>query len=79
MFFISELFIISIYFMIMGKYIYGFLNKHSSMELTDLIYIIIALLVAVVLFYIFIWLVPIIIVLIIAYVIYIFLKGPQDY
>ena len=53
--------------------------KHSSMELTDLIYIIIALFVAVVLFYIFIWLVPIIIVLIIAYVIYIFLKGPQEY
>ena len=54
------------------------LNQQYSMEFSDLIYIIIALLLAVVLFYIFIWLVPIIIVLIIAYVIYIFLKGPPD-
>lgn len=49
--------------------------NNINMEFQDLIYIIIALLIAVVLFYIFIWLVPIIIVLIIAYVIYIFLKG----
>lgn len=53
-------------------------NQQYSMEFRDLVYIIIALLLAVVLFYIFIWLVPIIIVLIIAYVIYIFLKGPPD-
>ncbi len=53
-------------------------NQQYSMEFSDLVYIIIALLLAVVLFYIFIWLVPIIIVLIIAYVIYIFLKGPPD-
>jgi hypothetical protein len=70
--------VISIYFRIWENIFIG-PNKHPSMELTDLIYIIIALLIAVVLFYIFIWLVPIIIVLIIAYVIYIFLKGPQDY
>jgi len=49
------------------------------MEFRDLIYIVIALLLAAVLFYIFIWLVPIIIVLIIAYVIYIFLKGSDNY
>lgn len=53
-------------------------NQQYSMEFSDLVYIIIALFLAVVLFYIFIWLVPIIIVLIIAYVIYIFLKGPPD-
>ncbi len=53
-------------------------NQQLSMEFRDLVYIIIALLMAAVLFYIFIWLVPIIIVLIIAYVIYIFLKGRPD-
>jgi hypothetical protein len=61
-----------------GK-IFMLLNQPYSMEFRDLIYIVIALLLAVVLFYVFIWLVPIIIVLIIAYVIYIFLKGPDNY
>ncbi len=62
----------------MGKYLCP-LSQQYSMEFRDLIYIVIALLLAVVLFYVFIWLVPIIIVLIIAYVIYIFLKGPDNY
>ena len=62
----------------MGKYLCPS-NQQYSMEFRDLIYIVIALLLAVVLFYVFIWLVPIIIVLIIAYVIYIFLKGPDNY
>lgn len=53
-------------------------NQHYSMEIRDIVYIVIALLLAAVLFYVFIWLVPIIIVLIIAYVIYIFLKGSSD-
>lgn len=60
----------------MGIYLCIF-NNIISMELQDLVYIIVALFLAVILFYIFIWLVPIIIVLIIAYVIYIFLKGPN--
>ncbi|WP_296792612.1 hypothetical protein [uncultured Methanobrevibacter sp.] len=44
------------------------------MELQDLIYIIIAIFVAVVLFKIFMWLLPVIVVLVIAFFIYMFLK-----
>lgn len=62
----------------MGKYIYASKPRLLSMEFRDIVYIVIALLLAAVLFYVFIWLVPIIIVLIIAYVIYIFLKGSSD-
>ncbi|MEW6010828.1 hypothetical protein HYG87_02795 [Methanobacterium alkalithermotolerans] len=49
------------------------------METRDLIYIIVALLVAVAIVTVFFWLLPFIVVLIIAYVIYIFLKdGSQQ-
>ena len=44
------------------------------MELQDLIFIIIAILIAVVLFHIFMWLLPVIVVLVIAFFIYMFLS-----
>ena len=44
------------------------------MELQDLVFIIIAIFVAVLLFKLFIWLLPVIVVLLIAFFIYLFLK-----
>lgn len=49
------------------------------MEFQDLIFIIIAILVAVVLFNIFMWLLPVIVVLLIAFFIYVFLKERYTY
>lgn len=49
------------------------------MEFQDLIFIIIAILVAVVLFKIFMWLLPVIVVLLIAFFIYVFLKERYTY
>ncbi|RJS49329.1 MAG: hypothetical protein CIT03_03570 [Methanobacterium sp.] len=55
------------------------LQNFYNMETRDLIYIIVALLVAVAIVTVFFWLLPFIVVLIIAYVIYIFLKdGSQQ-
>lgn len=54
-------------------YILHFIN-HCYMELEDLIFVIIAILVAVVIFKVFMWLLPVIVVLLIAFFIYMYLK-----
>ncbi len=46
------------------------------MELRDILFIIVAIILAVIVFNVFVWLLPVIIILIIAYIIYLFLKGP---
>jgi small-conductance mechanosensitive channel len=51
----------------------------NYMELQDLIFIIIAILIAVVLLKIFMWLLPVIVVLVIAFFIYIFLQDRYNY
>lgn len=54
-------------------YILPFINL-NYMELQDLIFIIIAIFAAVLLFKVFMWLLPVIVVLVIAFFIYMFLK-----
>jgi len=51
-----------------------YLINNCYMELQDLIFIIIAILVAVLLFKVFMWLLPVIVVLVIAFFIYMFLN-----
>ena len=46
-----------------------------TMEVRDIIYLIVAVILAVIAFYVLIWLLPVIVILIIAYIIYIFLKS----
>ncbi len=48
------------------------------MELTNLIYIIVAILIAFVVFKIFIWLLPVVVILLIAFFIYIYLMGRRE-
>lgn len=54
-------------------YILPFINL-NYMELQDLIFIIIAVFIAVLLFKVFMWLLPVIVVVVIAFFIYMFLK-----
>ena len=49
------------------------------MELEDLIFIIVAILIAVVLLKVFMWILPVIVVLLIAFFIYMYLKERYDY
>lgn len=48
------------------------------MELRDLIYVIIAILIAVIIFQVFMWLLPIFVIIVIAFFIYVYLSGRND-
>ena len=61
------------------KTLYTIENIRFYMELRDLAFVIIAILVAVVIFKIFMWLLPLIVVLLIAFFIYIFLSERYNY
>lgn len=57
----------------------GYLINYCYMELKDLIFIIGAILIAVVLLKLFMWLLPVIVVLLIAFFIYVFLQERYNY
>ncbi|BAW31263.1 putative conserved hypothetical protein [Methanothermobacter sp. MT-2] len=62
---------------ILGKLLLIVVDIRYHMELRDIIYLIVAVILAIVAFYVIIWLLPVIIILIIAYIIYMFLKSGE--
>lgn len=58
-----------------GNILISYPPLKKDMELRDVAYVVVAIVLAVAIFYLLIWLLPVIIILIIAYIIYIIMKG----